>query len=108
MRAAPRAFPAGSPPGRPVDASGRTYFNTVLATNAPYVSAGLVLKRTRFRVVVMAVPTHDASGAINGVLAGAIKVKPAASNSSSIALGYGGLVILDRAGNRILTGQGRP
>jgi serine phosphatase RsbU (regulator of sigma subunit)/anti-sigma regulatory factor (Ser/Thr protein kinase) len=94
--------------GRPVDASSRAYFKTVMATNLPYISAGIVSKRTRLRVVVIAVPTHDASGAINGVLAGALKVRPAAPSESSIALGYAGLVILDRAGNEIITGLGRP
>ena len=45
---------------------------------------------------------------MNGVLAGAIQVRPAASSQSSVALGYAGLVILDRAGQQIVTGLGRP
>ena len=94
--------------GKPVDTSSRVYFKTVRATDAPYISAGLVSKRTNLRVVVIAVPTHDATGAMNGVLAGAIQVKPAASSQSSVALGYSGLVILDRAGQEIVTGLGRP
>ncbi len=72
---------------KPIDVSDRVYFKQVMATNAPYVSAGLTSKRTNLRVVVIAVPTHDAGGAINGVLVGAIKVKPAAPSRSSIALG---------------------
>jgi serine phosphatase RsbU (regulator of sigma subunit)/anti-sigma regulatory factor (Ser/Thr protein kinase) len=94
--------------GTPVDTSDRVYFKTVKATDAPYISAGIVSKRTKLRVVIIAVPTHDASGAINGVLAGALQVRPAASNQSSVALGYAGLVILDRAGQQIVTGLGRP
>ena len=93
---------------KPIDVSDRGYFKQVMATNAPYVSAGLTSKRTNLRVVVIAVPTHDAGGAINGVLVGAIKVKPAAPSRTSIALAYSGLVILDRAGNEIITGLGRP
>ncbi len=93
---------------KPVDASGRVYFKTVRATNKPYVSAGLVSQRTNLRVVVVAVPTHNAAGAFNGVLAGALKVKPAPPSQSSIALGYSGLVILDRAGSEIITGLGHP
>jgi serine phosphatase RsbU (regulator of sigma subunit)/anti-sigma regulatory factor (Ser/Thr protein kinase) len=94
--------------GKPVDASDRVYFKTVEATNAPYVSAGIVSKRTNLRVVVIAVPTHDASGAFNGVVAGALEVKPAASTRSAVSLGYAGLVVLDRAGNEIVTGLGHP
>jgi anti-sigma regulatory factor (Ser/Thr protein kinase) len=92
----------------PVDASGRIYFKTVQRTNAPYVSAGIVSQRTNLRIVAIAVPTHNAAGAFNGVLLGAIKVKPAPASRSSIALGYAGLVILDRAGNEIITGLGHP
>jgi anti-sigma regulatory factor (Ser/Thr protein kinase) len=94
--------------GPSVDVSNRTYYKTVVARNAPYISAGINAKRTQLRVVVIAVPTHDASGALNGVLAGAIKVKPAAPSRTSIALAYAGLAILDRAGNEIVTGLGRP
>jgi serine phosphatase RsbU (regulator of sigma subunit)/anti-sigma regulatory factor (Ser/Thr protein kinase) len=93
---------------RPVDVSQRMYFKTVMATKQPYVSAGIVAKRTRLRVVVIAVPTHDGAGAVNGVLAGAIKVRPAAPSRTALALAYAGLAILDRAGNEIVTGLGRP
>lgn len=94
--------------GPPVDLSNRAYFKIVMRTRLPYVSAGILAKRTQLRVVAIAVPTHDASGAVNGVLVGAIKVKPAAPSRTAIALAYAGLVVLDRAGNEIITGLGRP
>jgi serine phosphatase RsbU (regulator of sigma subunit)/anti-sigma regulatory factor (Ser/Thr protein kinase) len=93
---------------RPVDVSDREYFRRVVATNKPYVSAGLVARRTGLRIVVMAVPTHDASGKINGVLSGSIRVRPTPANRSTVELGYSGLVILDRKGQAIITGLGAP
>jgi serine phosphatase RsbU (regulator of sigma subunit)/anti-sigma regulatory factor (Ser/Thr protein kinase) len=93
---------------RPIDVSDRTYFKQVMATNRPYVSAGLTSKRRRTRIVVVAVPTHDSAGRLNGVLVGAIEVLPSASEQAASALGYAGLVVLDRAGQAIVTGVGRP
>ena len=92
---------------RPVDVSGRTYFREVVRTDKPYISAGLTAKRTRIRIVVAAVPTHDSSGRLNGVLVGAIKVRPTPDQGRA-ALGYAGLVVLDRTGQAIVTGVGRP
>ena len=94
--------------GEPVDVSDRTYFKRVVATNAPYVSQGLTSKRTRIRIVVVAVPTHDSTGKLNGVLVGGIKVLPTAAEQGTVDLGYSGLVVLDRAGQAIVTGVGRP
>ena len=92
----------------PVDVSDREYFRRVMTTDKPYVSAGLVARRTGMRIVVMAVPTHDASGTINGVLTGSIQVRPTSTNRSTVELGYAGLVILDRKGREIITGLGAP
>jgi serine phosphatase RsbU (regulator of sigma subunit)/anti-sigma regulatory factor (Ser/Thr protein kinase) len=93
---------------RPVDVSGRTYFKQVVGTNRPYISAGLTAKRTGIRIVVIAVPTHGANGRLNGVLVGAIKLRPALVDPGRVALGNAGLVVLDRTGQAILTGVGRP
>jgi serine phosphatase RsbU (regulator of sigma subunit)/anti-sigma regulatory factor (Ser/Thr protein kinase) len=93
---------------RPVDVSHRTYFKRVVATNRPYVSAGLISKRSRVRIVVVAVPTHSSTGKLNGVLVGAIKVLPTSAAQVTAALGYAGLAVLDRAGQAIVTGVGRP
>ena len=72
---------------KPVDASGRVVLQGRSARrNKPYVSAGIVSRRNDLRVVVVAVPTHDAAGAINGVLAGALKVKPAADRARARSL----------------------
>lgn len=92
---------------RPVDVSDRTYFREVVRTDKPYISAGLTAKRTGIRIVVTAVPTHDSSGKLNGVLVGAIKVRPTPDQGRA-ALGYAGLVVLDRTGQAIVTGVGRP
>lgn len=94
--------------GAPVDTSDRTYFKRVLATDTPYVSKGLTSRRTSFRIVAVAVPTHDAAGTLNGVLVGELKVLASPVDQSRVDLGYAGLVVLDRAGQRILTGVGRP
>ena len=79
----------------------RSYFKAVVATDAPFVSEGLVARTANRRVVIMAVPTHDSAGRLTGVLAGALELKPSPTDQRSIDLGYEGLVILDRAGQQV-------
>jgi serine phosphatase RsbU (regulator of sigma subunit)/anti-sigma regulatory factor (Ser/Thr protein kinase) len=92
----------------PVDVSDRTYFTRVVASNAPYVSAGLVSRRSGLHVLVMAVPTHDATGKINGVLTGSLPLQLGATNQSTVDLGFQGLAILDRDGQSLLAGFTHP
>ncbi len=48
----------------------RDYFKRVMTTGKPYISAGIVGRRTRKPVVVVAVPTSAANGHRSGVLIG--------------------------------------
>jgi hypothetical protein len=86
----------------------RSYVRHVLRTKKPYVSEGLRSRLDRKRIIVVAVPTLAASGAVNGVLAGVIVVQPGGTGKSAIDLGYSGLVILDRSGQSLLAGFSKP
>jgi len=87
-----------------VNVADRHYFTTVLRTQKPYISAGLVAKSGKRRLLVMAEPTFDSAGRLNGVLAGALNLTPSKTNKRSIDLGYEGLQIIDRDGGELLTG----
>jgi serine phosphatase RsbU (regulator of sigma subunit)/anti-sigma regulatory factor (Ser/Thr protein kinase) len=95
---------ASSTPGNAVNLSTRLYFRRVLATGKPYVSAGLIGKRLKQPIVVVAVPTRDQRGRVSGVLAGSILLKTVATSKQAIALGYGDLRIIDRDGQLLLSG----
>jgi serine phosphatase RsbU (regulator of sigma subunit) len=59
---------------------------------------------------VIAVPTHDATGRLTGVLAGGLLVEPssAGKDPASVDLGYAGLAIFDREGQSVLAGFTKP
>ncbi len=86
----------------------RDYFKTVVATRKPFVSEGLISRRTHRQIIVMAVPTFAANGHVTGVLAGSLLTKPTGNNKASIDLGYAGLAILDRKDQLVLGGLARP
>jgi serine phosphatase RsbU (regulator of sigma subunit)/anti-sigma regulatory factor (Ser/Thr protein kinase) len=88
-------------PRRPVDVSGRGYFERVVATQKPFISAGLVTRRAHQRALVMAVPTFDAHGRLSGVLAGGFNLQQLTASRQTENLGYEGLVILDRRGQQL-------
>jgi serine phosphatase RsbU (regulator of sigma subunit)/anti-sigma regulatory factor (Ser/Thr protein kinase) len=88
--------------------SDRSYFKTVMTTGVPYVSEGLASRGTHRRVIVLAVPTHNARGDLTGVLAGAVLLDGFRINSGSFDLGFDGLAVLDRHGRAVLTGFTRP
>ena len=92
----------------PVDVSDRSYYKEVMATNRPFVSEGIVSRRNGHHVVVVAVPTHDASGAISGVLSGVVVLRIGAGTQTALALGFSGLSMIDRAGQSILAGFAHP
>ena len=94
--------------GTPIGVADRSYFQSVRTTGKPFVSEGLVGRRIRQRLVVIAVPTHDPRGALNGVLTGALLIKPTPTSKSAIDLGYEGLNILDRDQRSLLAGFARP
>ncbi len=88
-----------------VNVADRLYFKSVMATDKPFVSEGITTRRSNEHAVVIAVPTHDASGRLSGVLAGVLLVGPSAGqSSSSVDLGYKGLAVFDREGQSVLAG----
>ncbi len=86
-----------------VNVADRGYFTTVLRTQKPYVSGGLVARSGKRRILVMAVPTFDSSRRMNGVLAGALKLTQSKSNKRTVDLGFQGVQIIDRDGQEITT-----
>ena len=103
------AVRASSIAGAPsVDVSDRLYFRRVVATHRPYVSGGLVSRSTKQPTVVVAVPTFDSHGRLNGVLSGGIQLDTVGQSKQSEALGFQGLTILDRNGQLLLAGLAHP
>ncbi len=90
--------------GPVVNVSDRIYFQRVTATGKPYVSAGLVGRKLRQPIVVIAVPTRDAAGHPTGMLTGAIKLGALGQSKQTEALDIGGLTIVDRDGQLLLSG----
>ena len=97
--------PAGPPA---VNLAERSYFRSVVESDKPFVSEGLTGRVTGHRLLVTAVPTHDASGALSGVLAGSLLFEPQAPGRQALDLGYAGLEILDRDGKSLLAGFSAP
>ena len=85
-----------------VDLGERSYVRNVIDGGAPFVSEGLKGAVSGHRLIVTAVPTRDAAGAITGVLAGGLLVEPQAPDQQALDLGYAGLAILDRDGKSLL------
>ena len=97
-----------APPGQePVSVADRTYFQQAVA-GKPFISEGITARRSNEHIVVIAVPTKDASGQVSGVLAGALLVNPSRTTQTSIDLGFKNLVVLDRLGQSVLAGFNRP
>jgi len=89
------------PRGSGSNVSDRAYFKRVIATGKPYISQGLLTKVGQRRVVIMAVPTRGANGAISGVLIGALQLRQSRSSQRANDLGFQDLVVLDRAGQQL-------
>ena len=85
----------------PVNVSDRAYFRNVVSKGRPFISAGLRKRRDGNPAIVMAVPTRDAEGRITGVLAGALQLQKSRTTERSIALGYEGLIVVDRMGQQL-------
>lgn len=86
----------------------RSYFETVVDTQKPFVSEGLTTRHSGEHAIVMAVPTRDAAGKLSGVLAGVVLVSPASTGSNGIDLGFAGLAVFDRTGQSVLAGFAKP
>jgi serine phosphatase RsbU (regulator of sigma subunit)/anti-sigma regulatory factor (Ser/Thr protein kinase) len=91
---------------RPVSVADRTYFRHAIADGRPYVSGGIVSRRSKQPVVVVAVPTRTADGRISGVLAASIRLRAVNNSRSELELGYQGLAIVDRGGRLLFSGLG--
>ncbi len=87
------------PPALHVD--DRSYFRAVVRTGRPFISEALVTKTRKRRVIVMAVPTRDGQGRLNGVLTGALWLRPSRTNKRAVDLGYAGLEVIDRKGHQL-------
>ncbi len=98
---------ASSSGGKPVSVADRVYFKTVSASGKPYISAGLIGRKLRQPIIVVAVPTRDAAGRLTGVLSGAIGLKTLGQSKQNSALGFEGLTIADRDGHLLLAGLAR-
>ena len=95
---------ATSDPSGPIQASlaDRSYVKNVIATKQPFVSEAIVARATERRLVVMAVPTRDDRGRITGVLAGGMVLQQSSNDARANDLGFAGLEVLDREGQRIM------
>ena len=90
-----------------MDVSDRVYFKSVTASGKPYISAGLIGRKLRQRIIVIAVPTRDAAGRPTGMLTGAIRLTTLARAKRTQPLGIDGLTIVDREGQLLLSGLAR-
>jgi signal transduction histidine kinase len=89
--------------GEPVDVSQRSYVREVLATERPYVSEAVISVIQPFPLVILAVPSRDARGAVNGVVAGGIRLDRVLSGAGSLRFAGGSEVyIVDRQGQLIV------
>ena len=95
----PRATSSGAAPA--LSFSDRLYFRRVIATDRPFISEALVSRTSTRRVVVTAVPTHDARGRISGVLTGGFLLSPSRTDQRTVDLGFEGLQIVDRTGQQL-------
>lgn len=82
----------------------RGYFRQVVAADKPYISSGLIGALVREPLIAIAVPTHSANGRISGVLVGSVLLKSVRESSSALALGFGNIEVIDRAGQLLLAG----
>ncbi len=93
--------PSQRNPGRLSD---RTYFQRVVNTRSPYVSAGLIGRADKQPLIVVAVPTFTRTGAVSGVLVGRILLSPVAGNRQIRDLDMAGVQAIDRNGRLLLAG----
>ena len=95
-------------PGDFAHVSDRSYFRAAVRTGQPFVSEGLTARLSHKQVFVEAVPTRDATGAINGVVTGTLQVAPNRGSKATLDLGFAGLAIVDRLKRAIVVGLVRP
>ena len=82
----------------------RDYFQAVVATHRPYVSAGLISKAVQQPVIVVAVPTFGPGGTVHRCPRREHLLKTVGESRQSLELGYGSLQLVDRNGRLLLGG----
>lgn len=80
--------------------SDREYFRTALTGN-PNISSPLVSRSSQASVVIFAVPTHDRAGAINGVLAGSLRLDVITPDLLRQLFGTDVLSVIDQTGEPV-------
>jgi serine phosphatase RsbU (regulator of sigma subunit)/anti-sigma regulatory factor (Ser/Thr protein kinase) len=97
-----------SPAGAGISVADRDYFKAAVA-GKPFISEGLTSRVGKKKIMVMSVPSRDADGRVNGVVAGSLEFQPSPTNERAIDLGYEGMAILDRKGQLLnLTSFDKP
>lgn len=89
--------------GPPLDFSDREWVRHVLSEDEPYVSNARIGQLNRAPIVVLAVPTHSATGAISGVLGGAFRLDQLRTGAYDLRSAAGGtrIGIIDRIGHLV-------
>ena len=85
-----------SAPGDLARVADRPYFARAIRTGKPFVSEGVTARLSGKQVFVSAVPSRDASGAVNGVVTARCRSSPIEASQSAVDLGLAGLAIVDR------------
>jgi signal transduction histidine kinase len=89
--------------GDPVDASEREYVKEVLESGRPYVSEAIISVIEPFPLMILAVPTRDEAGRVNGLVAGGFRLDRVSAGSESLRFAGGSEVyIVDRLGQLII------
>jgi signal transduction histidine kinase len=92
--------------GPPLDFSDRDYVNAVLGSGRPVVGAARIGQVNQGPVVPLAVPSRGLDGAVNGVVAGAIRLDALPLDTGSLGrAGINDVLVIDRSG-RIIVGTG--
>ncbi len=97
------------------DFSHRDYFQGVLRTGRPYVSAPYIGRATKQPTVAVAAPIRDASGRLRGALAGTLTLRaisemlrrlPGEPGTMMMVVGPGGVILAHREAERLMQPAG--
>jgi hypothetical protein len=94
----------------PINVADREHVRAVLSTGRPFVSSGLSMPRNpdvKGPVVILAAPTRDATGAVNGVIANTITLERLEQTLTRFnANPDAALLVIDRSNQLILNTEG--
>jgi len=99
-----QASSQGDDGGRGMDVSDRQYVKDLLATGEPSVQA-VIGRLNALPVVVLAIPTHDRSGEINGILLGIFRQQALAAQLTGFTGGTEDVVVIDDVANIVVGGR---